>query len=51
MPYNRVAVNIAVAAGNITVVALKRELNHRDSIIDKLEERIGLLEQRLRELG
>jgi hypothetical protein len=31
------------------IAALMRELNQRDSIIDKLEERIGLLEQRLRE--
>lgn len=31
------------------IAALVRELNQRDIIIDKLEERIGLLEQRLRE--
>jgi hypothetical protein len=31
------------------IVALVRELHQRDSIIDKLEERVGLLEQILRE--
>ena len=31
------------------IAALVRELHQRDSIIDKLEERIGLLEQGLRE--
>jgi hypothetical protein len=31
------------------IAALTRELDKRDSIIDKFEERIGLLEQGLRE--
>ena len=31
------------------IATLVRELNQRDLIIGKLEERIGLLEQRLRE--
>ena len=33
------------------IAALARELNQRDLIINKLEERIELLEQRLREQG
>jgi hypothetical protein len=33
------------------IATLTRELNQRDSITDKLEERIGLLQQRLREQG
>ena len=33
------------------VAALARELNQKDLIINKLEERIELLEQRLREQG
>jgi hypothetical protein len=33
------------------IVALSRELNQKDLIINKLEERIELLEQRLREHG
>jgi hypothetical protein len=42
--------NIMATIHNRKLIAtLTRELNQRDSIIDKLEERIGLLEQRLRE--
>jgi hypothetical protein len=33
------------------IAALARELNQKDLIINKLEERIELLEQRLREYG
>jgi hypothetical protein len=33
------------------IAALARELNQKDSITNKLEERIELLEQRLREHG
>src|SRR5215467_8196800 len=33
------------------IAALARELNQKDLIINKLEERIKLLEQRLREQG
>jgi hypothetical protein len=33
------------------IAALARELNQKDLIINKLEERIQLLEQRLREQG
>ena len=33
------------------IAALARELNQKDSITNKLEERIELLEQRLREQG
>lgn len=42
--------NVMAAIHNRKLIAtLTRELNQRDSIIDKLEERIGLLEQILRE--
>jgi hypothetical protein len=42
--------NIMAAIHNRKLIAtLTRELNQRNSIIDKLEERIGLLEQVLRE--
>jgi len=33
------------------IAALARELNQKDFIINKLDERIGVLEQRLRERG
>ena len=39
--------NVMAAIHNRKLIAkLMRELNQRDSIIDKLDERIGLLEQR-----
>lgn len=41
--------NVMAAIHNRKLIAtLTRELHQRDSIIDKLEERIGLLEQRLK---
>ena len=44
--------NLMASVHNRKLIAtLTQELNQRDSIIDKLEERIGLLEQRLREQG
>ncbi len=41
--------NMASVHNRKLIAALVRELNQRDIITDKLEERIGLLEQRLRE--
>jgi hypothetical protein len=44
--------NLMASVHNRKLIAtLTRELNQRDSIIDKLEERIRLLEKRLREQG
>jgi hypothetical protein len=44
--------NLMASVHNRKLIAtLTLEINQRDSIIDKLEERIGLLEQRLREQG
>jgi uncharacterized coiled-coil protein SlyX len=44
--------NIMAAIHNRKLIAtLTRELNQRDSIIDKLQERIETLEQRLKEQG
>lgn len=42
--------NIVASIHNRKLIAtLTREINQRDSILEKLEERIGLLEQRLKE--
>lgn len=44
--------NLMASVHNRKLIAtLTRELNQRDSIIDKLEKRIELLEQRLMEQG